>query len=379
MRNEQTPRGIRRLHMTRADRSPAREKELAPPPTREEARAANAGELAPRGLTKKVLDLAKKHPVLTAGAALATIAGGFAAVEAYQGNIPGIHRSIDQSVPSNEVLNPTATEGAIKPSMIERLPQKEIDKMYPDAFGKLAKDTTVVGVPPKSGDAAVSVAVSNDQINTLQMEYPLDLSLSTKPNAEIQFTKRFAGGPQVVRETFQGKGYYDIVEFPDVPGGTKILAPVDGFLVISRDIDSTGNSRPSNGVADTSTVLVDFTTKDGYQYRIGIAGGTDLGGDPRFAKTGFVFKSLIDAPIFSKEDNKKLVGTYGKQIKKGETILEVIQPTNGNPVEVALVIYSALKGRNTNEERATILNSPLALTNIEFFTDPAGKLLLPQR
>lgn len=62
-------------------------------PTKEEAADANAGNLAPRGLAKRALDAAKKHPIITAGAAIAAIAGGVGAVEAYQGNIPGIQES----------------------------------------------------------------------------------------------------------------------------------------------------------------------------------------------------------------------------------------------------------------------------------------------
>lgn len=93
--SEGQPRGGQRFGMATAPLHPVREKELAPPPTPEEVKAANAG----KSLSKTenaILGFAKKHPVITVGSTLAAIAGGFAAVEAYQGNIPGIHRSVDQ-------------------------------------------------------------------------------------------------------------------------------------------------------------------------------------------------------------------------------------------------------------------------------------------
>ena len=126
MRNEQPPRGRQTFGLRTGERPSStrggaiapprpREKELAPPPTPEEIKAANAGELAPRGILKKVLDTAKKHPVVTTGATLAAIAGGFAAVEAYQGNIPGQHRSVDQSISSSENPAPVKRLTVIPP------------------------------------------------------------------------------------------------------------------------------------------------------------------------------------------------------------------------------------------------------------------------
>lgn len=90
--------------------APTKERELAPPPTPEEIKAANKGDLAPRGITKKVLELAKRHPVATSGAAVAAVVTGFAAVEAAQGNIPGVHRAVENTSFDNKAENPKFTD-----------------------------------------------------------------------------------------------------------------------------------------------------------------------------------------------------------------------------------------------------------------------------
>ena len=180
-----------------------REKELAPPPTPQEVRDANAGKLAPRGILKKVLDTAKKHPVVTTGATLAAIAGGVAAFEAYQGNIPGIHRSVEEAIPTHfdnnadhQLLqaginaNPiastelnTALKDSIKPLEEKSFPQVEmllpvqlnpnerveISKFWVrSAFNPIAEktDNLVFGKEitiPKKGDKII-VPVENAEI-----------------------------------------------------------------------------------------------------------------------------------------------------------------------------------------------------------------------
>lgn len=65
--------------------------QTASAPTQEETRAANAGEYAPRGFTKIMLNTAKNHPVRTSLAATAALTAA-----AY--TIPAIHEQVNSSV-----------------------------------------------------------------------------------------------------------------------------------------------------------------------------------------------------------------------------------------------------------------------------------------
>lgn len=101
MANEQSPLGNPTSLQT-ADRH-AGTSTLPPPvrtphdPTREEAEGANS----PGGILTKtekaILEFTKRHPLVTAGSALAAVVTGLAAVETAQGNIPGVHRSVENS------------------------------------------------------------------------------------------------------------------------------------------------------------------------------------------------------------------------------------------------------------------------------------------
>ena len=317
-----------------------REKELAPPPTPEEIKAANSGELAPRGILKKVLDTAKKHPVLTTGATLAAIAGGVAAFEAYQGNIPGIHRSVDQSAPK-DVFNPTAVSGVIKPSMIETLPQGEIDKL--DSFAKINDKNTVLGV------------------------YPLDTSKSSKPNAELNFYRSNGGqGNEQDRLKRTQEGFLNSLGVENVSQGTLILAPVDGNLTV---FTASGNRTPINDL-DFGNAAIDFLV-DGKEFRLIISGGIKKNG------TQTVLKNLTNAPIGSGMSPEEALQVKAKAIpiKKGTPIFQAEADS--------MVIGTTLRGNFEESKEIKIINGKEVIflreapTNLEFFSSPNGKLLVP--
>lgn len=349
--------------------------------TREEAEGANEERLLGR-IERTVIDIAKQHPIIVGSAAVTgiggAIAGAVAIIEASQNNTPEIHRLID-SVPSSDstITFENNTTKGIEPN-ITRVPREEIDRLYP-TFGKFrndSKETTIIIPPPNSEEKARTVIIREDG-GILQLLYPLDLSESANPNAKAPFIKSIRGFS--IDEALMKRGY-DTITFPEVPDGTTIRAPTDGFLMTMRT-DVPDNARPPNDGADTSDVLIDFIGQ-GYQYRIGIVGFTTAkGGKPGYEQTALVFKNLTDGStkpsIELAENNQKLIGTYGTSIKRGEPILRVVKPDRSAPVQVALTVFSALK--TIDNERARPIRNPSVQTSIELITAPDGTFILPQK
>ena len=274
-----------------------------------------------------------------------------------------------KKVNPEKVFDNTATSGV---RMIERLPQVEIDRLYPTAFGKLREDSreTLV-VTPQTNNLLQEkdrfpdkVTIIRDDGGILQLQYILDVSESKDPNAVVRIVKNIDGS----------------IRFFNVPDGTTILSPNDGFLIVQRS-DIPDDARPSNGDADTYGVLIDFVGM-GNQYRIGIVGSTTAkGGKPGYEQTAFVFKNLTRASITSlkelKEYNAKPIGTYGIKIKRGDSLLKVVNSSrNKSPVEVGIKIFSALK--ITDDQKARPIRNPFVQAEIEFLTLD-GTFLLPQK
>src|SRR3990167_2127997 len=95
-------------------------------PTKEEADAANAGKLTPRGLAKFALDIARNHPVQTIAGGLALAVVGAAVVEASQRNTSEVH----QTIPSKDLMfDPAAESGTISPNKRLAIPIKDIDTL----------------------------------------------------------------------------------------------------------------------------------------------------------------------------------------------------------------------------------------------------------
>jgi len=256
--------------------------------------------------------------------------------------------------------------GVISESKLLRLPQAEIDRLYPTAFGKLSEaGKTIISLsqPSPSKEMAervgslqdLSFEVGEDK-NTLQFQNPLDLRLSSNPNAKIKFTKSYSGLTQTDRDAFQGKGHYDTYKFYSVPKGTIIQAPVDGFLVISKTngVIYSNSEKVMNGI-------IDFQAPNGNIYRLGIAG--------QRGNSIFLFKPLLDAPELKPEYNHKPVGSYGAPIKRGQPLFE---PTTELD-QLTFIMWVATKGEIGKPPQ--LITNPFVPTNIEFLASPDGKLI----
>lgn len=277
MRNsENLPRGRQTFGITTPLPLPVRERELAPPPTKEEVRAANAGELAPRGITKKLLDAAKNHPVVTVGATAAVIAAGFAAVEAYQGNIPGIHRSVDQG----SSFDNKAIEGVIGDNNILRGVSKETIQNAPQ-FDEKGEPLLLI-VTPKQGKVS-------------------------------RFEKKLSAGgilPDILADA-KARNSKNKMEVDNIAKDTDIPLPIDGyvFLMIVE--------RPGQSIF--VGVKVEFMTPNNTLDYVNI-GTTD---NRR--------QALVDAPRLSPENHNGRDYTKGLFLKRGTPIMRSL--IDGNTVD----------------------------------------------
>ena len=277
---------------------------------------------------------------LRIGIAVATVGGGVAGYEAYQHDmIPGIHRSAETLI-ADSFFDNTASKGVIGEATITRMSQAEIDKLFPTAFGKL-----------------------DDGKNTLQMEFPLDLSASANPTANLSFGKDFGvTGLFDEYSAFEEKGYYSAIGFKNVPGSTTINSPVDGMLTLSRSEDV---QKPDNG-SDFDIADIDFTDPNGNLYKIIINGDYST----KVGREAFIFKSLtsLSLPIKKTIDNGKLISSESNpiEIKKGEPIMKVIE-SQGSPIHVNFGLAIARESKT---------NKPIP-ANLELFTTQDNKLVAP--
>lgn len=229
------------------------------------------------------------------------------------------------------------------------MPQEEINQQFPTAFEKL-----------------------DDGKNTLQLQHILDISESTDPKAQLTLVKSFGGSSYAEREQYKYSGIFDTFVFKNVPGGTIVRAPVDGYVraTIWPPVAPNG--------ADNQGVLIDFVAPNGSHYRIIIGGSTkqDFDDGTTNQVTGYVFKSLIKIPTAKVEDNKQALGSYGVPIRKGEPILQLITPKDGSPIEeVGFSIAVARKGKIG---KPVDMDQPSIPTNVELFLTPDGKLISPE-
>jgi hypothetical protein len=212
---------------------------------------------------------------------------------------------------------------------IEEMPQEQIDKLFPDAFEKL-----------------------NDGKNTIQLEYPIDVMSSVNPDAVISLTKTFSGVNWEQTQNFEDKGYYNTFQFSEVPGGTMMLSPVDGYVTTAiAEIPPKSNDK-----ADINALIIDFEAENGNHYHLVITGGT-----PEIV---YAFKNILGAPLYEPQDaTTKPLGAYGIFVKKGEPISQIVC---AETVNVGLIV---------NEGKYS--ESLYLPTNIEFFSTPEGKLISP--
>lgn len=277
-----------------------------------------------------------------AGAAV-ILGGGTAAYK----NIEPIRQGIDNIVPGlGDGETPLTFDNSpgtttIGGNIIKTLSQEEIDRLFPTPFTKL-----------------------NDGKNTVGVLWPFEVDTSLDPNTRITLSKSFSGSDMTEREQYQDKGMSDVLSFQNVPGGTTIVSPVDGFLVLSL---YQKDKIPPNG-SDCQGGLLNFTSPEGKQYRLIIGGSTDYAE----SKTGFVFKSLTEAPVFKAGDNQKTIGSYGVFVKKGRPIFELIKPTDNKPIEEITVAVAI--AREGELGQPINMGKPAVPTNLDLFVTPDGKL-----
>lgn len=347
MNNKELPRGRQTLDMARTER--VRGGGITHPPIKEEAAKANAGEYAGSTRTVKRVGGSKILKAVLAGSAV--VGAGALAYEA----VPAVHQAVDsafldhikgnslssEASTNPEVFDPTARSGVIKPSMIERLPQEEIDKL--DPFEKISDHNTVLGI------------------------YPLDISKSSKSDAELNFLRRSGGANEQDRLDLTKKGFLNSLYVENIPQGTLILAPVDGNLTV---FTASGNSTPINDL-DFSNAAIDFLV-DGEEFRLIISGGIKKNG------TQTVLKNLTNAPIGSGMSPEEALQVQAKAIpvKKGTPIFQAA--TNN------MVAGFDLRGNfDRSKDEIKIINGKEVIflreapTNLEFFSSPNGKILIP--
>lgn len=280
----------------------------------------------------------------------------------------------------DEAIENIATKGVVKESMIERLPQKEIYGLFPDAFAKLRSPngSNIITLPFKPtyeehvsghGKPDIQVEVGGGK-NTLQLEYPLDLRQSADPNAEITVTKTFTGQEPRVREKFQGEGYYDTLHFGNVPNGTIIRLPLDGFTSLFESNTEDPDKTPGN--------TIDTAAPNGDYYKLSITAyeesTVDLP-DPRNAQRASVLEDLADTPLSDLRSRHYPIGSYGKQSFRGSPVLKVNSP-EGKPVEIVLQLLTALKKKGGKTPVfSDAYETPFVLTNLELLTTPEGKFI----
>ena len=318
----------------------------------------------PEPAPQKAPEKPRRHTVRNialAGTALGALGAG--AYETYQ-NIPAVHQAVDsafldhlrgksspsEASASTEVFNPTAREGVIKPSMIERVPQGEIDKL--DPFEKINDKNTVLAV------------------------YPIDVSTSDKPDAKMKYKKRNGGSGSDEDRIIRAKqGYLNSFYIENVPAGSTILSPVDGRLIVYKEIlwkkDISINEDHPFGKA-----VIFFKPKEDEQYVMTIGGHSTKGG--QMNTRGDVFKSLTDAPIYeSGTSNMLKVIEQAIPVKKGQPILQVAME-----VHVGFDLGDVTQAKRTitgttvvdGKEMLVGQNAP---SNLKLFLSEDGEIVQP--
>ena len=266
-----------------------------------------------------------------------------------------------KEVKPEEVFDNTAIKGVIKPSMIVRLPQEEIDRQFPSAFGKLREDSRTIvtisqGVSKEIKDMRPDVTFSDllfevgPDKNTLQFQYPLDLRPSSNPNAKIQFKKSYSAFTQTDYDAFKNEGYYDTYDFYNIPKETIIRMPVGGYLV--RNIEG--------------EVFMYFKAPNGNTYSLQMVGTTE--------NRVVSLKPLVDVPIRIPEFNGKPIGTIGYFAPTGKPAFQTTEKLD----ELSFRILSAVKAKGEPVQAGNVTSETVYLpTNIELFRSPDKQLLGP--
>lgn len=339
----------------------------APPPTKEETQAVNAGAYA--GETRVVERVGKNRLLKIALGGGVVAAGGTALYE----TIPAVHRAVDshfldhlkgKSLSSSEtqttnskqeVFDNNAEVQIITPNMIKRIPEEEIQKL--DTFARLANQkTTIISLaqPAPSREMAervgtlqnISFKVGEDK-NTILFLHPLDFSLSSDPNLEVKLTKSYGAFSQTDRDAFKDQGYYDTDEYRGKGGKPIPKGTIASFPVVSE-----------NGgylLMNEGDGYVQFEAKDGTSYSLLIFGMKRDKSIP--------FKPLVDAPEMTVElaqkYNNKGIRSIGFFVRSNQAILQTTKDIDS----ISFKIVSATK------------DGAYVPTNIASFVSPDNLLI----
>ena len=284
-------------------------------------------------VSARLLSAARKHPLRVLGALLviggAGISGGVKLSSSEQDTTPiaPYSESID-SVPGGTSFNPgdgprlvetkqvnlkevfdnTATKGVISKRNIVRLPQEEIDRLYPDAF--------INGI--------------------LYLQYPIDLSNTLNPQAEISVTHSY----YAVRFADGTVGIYDEFFFKTVDPDNSLDGAVIRSLVPNGNVILTGKSNSPS--IDTGSFVDGFFTDvqdpNGNPHRLMLSGGLQVPSSSGLAYTNmpFIFESQINAPALTPKNN----GVEKRISKRGEKIVVIRSPEKGNIIVHLGLIYA---------------------------------------
>jgi len=261
----------------------------------------------------------------------------------------------EQQKPGGEALFDNTEKKWIK---IRRIPQEEIDRMFPDAFGKLGDESTKTIITLEQPNRTLSprqYEVDDKTKNTIQFQSFIDLRDSDDPSVQLEVEKSYNGQIAADFERFKDQEYYDTFIFrnPDgkIPKGTRIKMPLEGFGTYR-------NYRSSRTSETGGDFFIDFQNpQNGNIYKIQIW-GTGENED--------VFKLLLlmpeRMPQLVSKCNYMAIGSCGSLLKRGQLVLEA----NTDLHEIGLKVVLAVKGEIG--EPLQLQQNPRVITNAELIS-----------
>lgn len=289
-------------------------------PTEEEVRAANAGEYAPKGIPKKIIDLARNMPTpvkVIAGLGAATTVGAAAF---------GIHERINAQNEVPSAFNNNDDRGVFGDNNINRGDLSEFQNQFPEQI--IEKDTSINFVLPfilPEGTSASYVKNLSDRL----------------PTEELQ--------QQAKAENI--KNNIDLV----LPKNTVIISPVNGHGAIGFGIPEAGQD--STKAYGTAIVFYDQSVNRTYLIKI-------------FSLDQTPFEPIKN---MSRYDNKRYFRDTGwKDLPKIDRITPLMQTQRDN--QQVRISIEAYEGEKIGPE-AAITNKDLYLLTPRFFTtkDSSGR------
>ena len=292
-----------------------------------------------------------------------------------------------RKVKPDEVFDSGAITGVITPAMKKIVFEEDLQEL--NSFARLTNKTEIVTaqklieemnqmLPPEERkmylmypEAALNVSFEvGDDKNTIEILSPLDLSQTSKKDAEIKYVKSFGGGSiggDVGEDLFKDKGYFDKIEFRMADGSRIPKGSVIDMFVANEDGGYLLEIR--EGVGDRvgkTGLLIDLQAPNGNIYRFLVMALKGEGLNTKIVS----LEPLVPAPEFSPEFNTKPVGTYGYNVVAGQSILQLSE--DADRVEIVLLVSH--KGNRGEISRSRPGSSPFVVTNLEMFVSD-GKVI----